>query len=475
MGKATLAGQWIESQLEESGELSHLGVRLGVIDFTRATEQVAVLLALAAGRRLVSATEYRIWATRYLLGYLRSSFCKPKFPYRACEAEGEFTNLNVQWNRSLRDLRHDKQMIMAAGVASPWRLDASRYRGLPVPASLKGVELDVLAVPLDGANNLYSGSPGSISVIAAGEPDCFVGGHFTDEGARRNVPPDPLACHYFVVVANRYSAQAPWTHAAGPKGQATVLDRFWSSPKGDKQCFAPPTGSPTTSAFVEQAIRRLPWGEDSGRRCGPTLAWIEPPDSLKLPRPEAIVSRRFESLSGSGIAGAIAALRPSHQIDLACFYAKPHHVIAIAVAAKVLKGSLFAIPVEDDGSVRHRPRVRTADDFVRKRRAFLVATGITRTRALEPVRFLREQRVLVQSMTLSLATGSVRDLHHDFHLNEVLFRDEKGASCRASTLVKSFVDKELKGMGVQPALSGPGPSGSESSQLSVAKSGRLTH
>ncbi len=399
------------------------GVRLGVSEMIRATEQTAVLMGHLLGYQGVYQTTLRSWAMDCMLNFMHSSCCR----------------MNLVWPTKPELPNAD---------------DVKKY-GMFKNSGLEGLCLQAVLSPLDGVEAFREGRPGAFSVIAAGEGGSFpehlnvplvATPTLTKVKSDKRVRPVPES--YFVIALGKSSRQ----RISKDELFGDVIDKLQSDT---------PLGSLLDNSEI--LIRLIAALSDSGRVPSLGMTFEGPVFRHWFPLVNRDGSFRFRQLDGSSVGAALAAL--FNKVDAAVMVARRTQVLQMSVAAQSLEGCIYALPLRKGKKVKRKkatkengnkasaedkasestqeeskhiltmivPResqIQEASDFVLGTHAFLVATSITDVCLMDRVRF-DARTVRTETVAISLASKSVRWIRHEFDRTEAWLRTTEGKPVKA--------------------------------------------
>ena len=378
------------------------GTRLAVGELSRATNQVAITLATAMGHRRADqlAPTFRTWAAQSMFAALLDSV----LPCTLNEFD---------------DYGHG-----GSGAARLKKEFVKKRDMLHLPATLpEEFHIEVVLVPLDGANALREGRSGALSLIGAARRGCFIGNHFVN-GAERTAVGD---CYLAIVVGKGALAEErPLNLALKPQRASATEVCAWLRKQELLQVLV---------RYVRSNVHE------------PVIGVTYPPDwnqKNRFPLQGCMV----RLLEGSTVGAALAALR-NKVPAIVCVSRRPQ-VKLIALATIALQGSLFCVPLEEckdkKGAEFHVPQevlARHETDFVRKDNGILISSSISEVCFQDRVRFIDQNRVSVNTLIVSLASRSLRDITQELDLGSATFRDPLGKRVIASEELQRFRRDEL--------------------------------
>ncbi|MCC7389430.1 MAG: fructose-bisphosphatase class II [Phycisphaerales bacterium] len=371
---------------------SHRGMRFGVLDLVRCTEQTAVLMAAAEGRGLPRDVIAQ-YATLSMAGYISHSLYRP-----------HITVLDEIYERYGTEARP------ATTPAKIWAALQQECQGT-MTAATADLTLEFGFAPVDGKHALSEGrTGGTISSLCfapydPNEKPVFAPPRDRAESPRgRGQPADANRSPPWLVLCG---SREFTTSVGGMNGLLdtvrTVANDFVGKPVGEmiEALFANPRGVdplPTNYRTIRTqrtlAVHAEPRTE---------VSW----NPLRTP---GVKKRLF---AGSSVATGLAAMFPSKGFDCSLAIARHAHVLQVCIAARVLDGVAVAVPLckKNDQLVVEASDVWPHTRFVRSDDAALIASGISENVVLEPVRF-RDNVATVNTLCLSARTKSVRVLEH---------------------------------------------------------------
>lgn len=446
-----------EPSAVRGGSGSIIGLRLGALDFMRATEQTAVLMSPAAGRKLHAPTQSQL-AIRSIGAFLRSGFYRTRLvAYDHQSGKGESFKLWQSLGFFARPRGGIDGPIEAPCLEGPIEgsivrpVTGSEYfhisRGEQLPYGPEDhMSLDVCVCPVDGQRALSQGlSGGSAVVLAAGNPGVFCGHELPDPApdgtdTRTNVPTRPIRYDqaYFVVV------MAPH-----------VWSRFQKAHWPGLKPSSPPTG-PYADSFCVPSLRgamdgTLPGAAGSGERLNrgdcfragvemivsnhaiesgfrdDDIALLDE-DHLKIWDAAVSARRACRLFPGSSVALAIAAMRAEYGFAAMMGVTEHVQVCQIAVACRALGGGLIAFPVtrerRDNGNssnlIFQSPVGVLHTWFARRDDCVLSCSGISAHCIFSGVHQPsgpKTHRQFVETVCLSARTKSYRMLLHEIDMS----------------------------------------------------------
>lgn len=403
---------------EDSDHDSHRGMRYGVLDLIRATEQTAVLMAGAEGRG-IDRDDIARCATLSMAGFLSRSMYEPHIPihdeiYERYGSEGLPTT--------------DPARIWAAIESKTPDREGSDRRDLA---------LDFNFAPIDGKRALSEGQNGGTASSLCFAPHAPAGNSvFAPPRDRDQSQRGPGA-------PSEADRSPPWLVLTG---SSQFVERFGG--RDLLQEFV----QKVASACVNQPVERLVYElfEHAASESSPTtkfpirieraLATLVEPRYMAGWNRQVVPEGKKRMFVGSSVAVALAVMFPRKGFDCAVAVTRHAHAIQMSVAARVLGGVVIAIPLRSEKlkNVREGRVVTTvskkeakkdlatlvveSDDiwsqnrFVRSGNAALIVSGISDNVVLEPVRF-GDNSAQVHTLCLSARTKSVRVLEHRLTLD----------------------------------------------------------
>jgi Bacterial fructose-1,6-bisphosphatase, glpX-encoded len=417
------------------GSGSIIGLRLGALDFMRATEQTAVLLSRAAGRKLPASTQSQL-AIRSIGAFLRASLYRMRLiGYDHQSGRGECLRLwqSLGFFSRTRTGRSPEPGCLAGPAAGylvrpvigAEYVHMSRGAALPYGPD-DHMSLDLCVSPVDGQRALAQGlTGGSAVVLAAGSPGTFCGDRLP--GVRHDQPADPEAERevphdqpYFMIVMGPHV----WERFREAKGDAS---RWWQVPEvaAAMQRHAKRRGGDGFKACVEAIITRREF-ETALDNDDDDIALLDE-EHLRLWDGAVSATRSCRLFPGSAVALAIATFRGDYGFH--CMMGVAEHVQAcqIAVAARALGGGFVAFPVERErrangnaAGLRFEPWAGVTHEwFASSEDCVLSCSGISSHCIFDGVRNAgspKSGRKSVVTVCLSARTGSYRTLEHEILL-----------------------------------------------------------
>lgn len=382
----------------ETKDDDHLAIRLAQLDWSRATEQTAIMLALMVGRgherrpkkRKEQSTHantgqsartdkgktrghrgrfFEAKAEASLRGYLQSTFCRGTvgFPPAAAGPIQVESDVPPPGPAGKRPRTRTWRFGTAPDMPGEW-------------------DLQCLHRAIDSGDDLKVGAWGVLSVVAGGRSGAFV---------------RPAADRYLVLVTP--AARPDLAEAGRDPGDpvATRVTRILGRIRDE-----------SPKKFSEFTIGTRPI---SGSLSGPLER-----DYPKLLKPlQGDIGRisRMQTLAGSPIAGAVAACRTHFGIDAYFALATAEQASLLAAVAYTMGGGFLALALGPKGQDRTPAAFVGCDAFIRpKEDVFLVATGITDHPILEGVRFKGDQVVSTHTFCSRSHTRSTRFISHHHQL-----------------------------------------------------------
>lgn len=377
---------------------SHNGIRRGVLELIRCTEQTAILMAGAEGRG-IRREELATYGTLSMSAFMSAS--------------------DFRVNMSVYDeiYEHDQSgSRLATEPALLWgNLCKHRVNGRQNPED-PDLDLDFCFAPIDGKHALSLGQTGGTTSAL-----CF---------AARNPEHPPFLLPRVCRMAER----------AGPgKKSDANLSPPWLVICGGEEFVRDCGGIDALRAFVQaranqaanKDVSELLQSIFSSTRCSPlpkpnlpiaihsALAALAEPRDSRLWQRFLTADYKKRMFSGSSIALALAAFFPSKGFDCSVAITRHIHAIHASIAARTKGGVLLAVPlygvVKKKEFLVEEGRVLTHEDFVRTNDAALIVSGISENVVLKPVRF-RGNYAEVHTLSLSARTKSVRSVEHRLEL-----------------------------------------------------------
>jgi fructose-1,6-bisphosphatase/sedoheptulose 1,7-bisphosphatase-like protein len=374
--------------------MTHLGMRYGVLDLIRCTEQTAILMAGAEGRG-IKKEEIAKFGTLSMAAYVVDSiYAARRIVY------------DELYEREQRGRSRETDSAAIWGIVKAAHKDRSgpRYQNL---------QLDFCFAPVDGKYALSQGQTGgtvSSLCFARHDEDNPVFAPPRGRGERKEGRGHPAEA----------DLSPPWLVICGSKefvdrhgGQETLTtllrelaEKHVNRPLTDLlfDAFHPPSGS-------RRIVSVRP------------LAVLDEPRYYRLWNRQATPDCKKRVFVGSSVALALAALLPNQGFDCSIAITRHAHAVQASVAARTLGGTLIAVPLyrvvepgETQLNVESTP-VWTHNDFVRHHDAALIISGISENVVLKPVRVRRSGVAEVHTISLSARTGSMRMLEHRVRLN----------------------------------------------------------
>jgi fructose-1,6-bisphosphatase II len=351
----------------------HLAIRLAQLDWSRATEQTAIIMALLVGR----GPERR---------RSRQEETEERAKARAQTHRGAF--FEGKATASLRGYLHSTYCNGQAG----WPSDKSRW-SFGNTSAPEEWNLQCLFRAVDSGDDLKDGDGGVLSVVAGGRV-----GAFLPQAANQN---------YVVIVTPEggaeYLAAARGADAGTGDIHPRVTDVLERIRRKSKEKLSPFTigTRPVT-------------GQKTTRAHNPLLKGVQ----SDIPR-----FSRMQVLTGSPIAGAVTACWPHFGIDAYFAVVTAVQASLLATLAYTMKGGFVALPLaaDDAASVSGVEFLGTEAFIKTGEDVFLVATGITDHPILEGVRFRGDDVVSTHTLCCRSLTRSARFISHLHRLDAKTF------------------------------------------------------
>ena len=380
-------------------------VRLNYLNFTRTTEQTAILLSLMFGLGEHRATgkspgvtaggkpkrkgfpppaRRRAWADRWalasMMGYLYDSHCAGRIVHTY---PGRKT-IESLWG----------------SVSAP----IGRFAKI----NESGLNLDLAICPCEGTRDLIHGyQGGSLSILAGGPPGAF--------GSPATPVSDNKDAEWYFVVTN-----------AKPVADSDPI----SKAQLDIQLPEELTDVIERRKLVAKLLN--PIGKKAEELVMATIVRDQPNNLIVALREHA----RLRCFHGSSVAAALSVYFPGLGVDAFAGVVNPTSAILMATAARSMGCQFYAIPgwrpkgkrkggVKDDKSNVHvapKARILKARDLVPADDVFIVATGITENLLLRGVRFTGKGEVSTHTLCLRSGTGAQRFINQRHFENKRRFR-----------------------------------------------------
>jgi hypothetical protein len=364
------------------------GTRLAVGELSRVTSQVAIELATTLGwRHIGNPSVFRGWAAQALYGSLAGSI----LPVTIADAD-----YNWQPNGVPEEKRR-------------W-FNAKRETSRPALYDKRDLETELVVVGLDGANALREGHSGALSLIGAAPPKSFVRERF-DDG-------EPVAGCYLAMVL----------------GKSALKEEPLELPMSQ-----PSAAAPEVCRWLEEQHMGERLIEYIGDKVSvPVIALVNATNERQEPR-IPLKGCMVRRLDGSTVGAALAALRNKVSATVCVCWTPQIKLIALATLG--LQGALYCVPLLGDmfpHSVPTNPVLRKAEDFISSRNGVLVSSSISEVCFQDRVRFIGRHRVSVNTLVVSLASHSIRDVTQDLDLDEATFYDFEGNEVNAAEELERF-------------------------------------
>lgn len=392
---------------------SHRGMRYGVLDLIRCTEQTAVLMASAEGRGIKREAIARC-ATLSMAGFVSQAMYRPRI--------------------SILDEIYERYGSKGDPVSDPAKIWAAvAAAGQSAKKGDEDLALDFSFAPVDGKHALAEGQTGgtvsSLCFAPYKEGASAVFAAPRDRSEESKGPGAPKD-------ADR---SPPWLILAGSK---EFVDRFDGRDilyefvkKTARNCIGKPV-----EALIFELFENGPDVTPSSTakvpiRINQALAVLNEPRYMAGWNRQAVPLGRKRLFVGSSIALALASMFRRKGFDCSLAISRHAHAIQASVAARVLDGVVIAVPLraeklgavealrpidvskKKDANKNQTTLVVESDDvwtqnrFVTSNNAAMIVSGISEHVILEPVRF-RENKAKVNTLCLSARTKSVRVLDH---------------------------------------------------------------
>lgn len=410
----------------------YAGVRLGLQEMIRATEQTAIIMSVLMGNAAYTKDFIQRWSSRCMLNFLRDCYCSVKL----LPLDIAYQKHNV---KEVFDVFENRKTHSVAYTDISGNSHTADYISGKLYQD-NTMNLELVALPIDGARAFVEGRSGSLSVIAAGEPGSFVGDTFLD-GHR-------VADEYFVIATSEeyYAKNATRMNLeSGTRLFASESGPFrFSKTVGEHQVL---------EHVIDKLVSTRPW---------PTVGMTFEHERGFWINIQRHIRRR--NLEGSSVAGALAAFKC--KVDLSLFISRASQLRQIAVAAKMMNGHFLAIPLErrrfkadsthplseqelrDADAQGERTHVfpcidsdaigRTQEDFALKNNLILVATSITEVCLMDRIRH-GLGIVSCETMAICLPTRSFRKQTHNFDLQNAWFRGNGGQVIEALVAIDQML------------------------------------
>lgn len=380
---------------------THRGLRFGVLDLIRCTEQTAVLMSDAEGRGIHRDTIGK-YATMSMAGYLRQSTYRARFGLFDEIYDREDTPKGA--TPSVRLLRGLEK------VGDQYREASESDRDLDL-------DLDFCCAPIDGRHALSMGhTGGTVSAIgfAAHRAEDPVFAPPRDRPTTKRGRGAPA-------LADR---SPPWLVLAGSAESARNLGGVVAI-----QDFLRRVAGLHAGGLVENFVQHI--FDTTGSRGSSdvklpipierSLAVLDQPRFLLTWDRRTTPQCKKRVFTGSSLAINLAAMFDSRGFDCALSITRHLHAVQASIAARTLGGFVVAVPLcraeGASGPTSNVPLAIESDDvwthtsFVRSTDAALVVSGISENVVLSPVR-IRGSHASVNTLSLSARTKSFRKLEH---------------------------------------------------------------
>lgn len=405
---------------------SHPGIRLGVVELARYTEQCAALMAPAEGRG-ISAQMLEWLAANSIGSCLRASIFRSRLVTYDPAREGNRRELWSEFGFFQRRV---------GGVLLPRRVDGADWLKLRRPGD--GVSdgksdareetheddpfaLDLAVCPVDGKRALRNGmGSGTAVTIAAGRPGAFHEPRRSASGGRKTE--EAGASYLIIALGKRLAAHLPRElikgHALDLSGAAKVAGGGHAAKKGK------------STSSVHRLVAYLgsqTWFKQ-GRRSKASLTALLDECGMEKWASAAKEAGPCRTFSGSGVALGLAVMLEEFGLDAMIAAGAHTHACQLAVAAQACDGEILAIPITIDWSKSgHVTSMEvlaweglTAAAFA-STDTILVTTGISQHVHLKGVRVVNEMERVVHTRCLSARTKSKREQEQAMHLEHCYF------------------------------------------------------
>lgn len=370
------------------GTTKSLAMRYGALDLMRCTEQTAVLMAGAEGRGISKETIAEI-GTLSMAGWIAGSPYKPIINVFDELYESGREGVALKGPRQLWEMIAEQNK------------EASGYYG-----GVLSDPMEFCFTPVDGKLALSHGETGgTVSCICfaasedAANPVFLSTPTYEDEETHTGKKAAAVVCPFYLVLA--------------------VADILIPDCGGIERLheLVQTAAESCVNRDVEDLVSTLFNGHGS-LKCLPKTRGLavldEPYWARNYWARHKVPDRKKRIFRGSSI-GLNLATFYRNGYDCSVAITRHQHLIASSIAARVLGGALFAIPIgkrpKGGGIYVRTGDVLTEQDFVRTDDAAVVVSGISEHIPLGAVS-LREDHAVVHSIYLSAMTGSVRRLKH---------------------------------------------------------------
>lgn len=352
---------------------SHLGVQLASYLLSRATIQTAVVMSTGLGTRQKFDKSYRHAACELQLGALRL-------------------------NPPLLDMRLVE--VYETEANSPYQTEFTNWFRNPLKSNAHyfkdrdDLRVDLVLTPIDGAKALWNGESGSVSVAAAAPRGT--------EGKESFCNPCKEASGYLVI------ALSPEQSKSFPDEEFEVEEQSLPQLKGE-------------FPLLQRILAHAP---NQNRALGVMF------DAYEKFVPQLPPMQSVRRLQGSAVAAALAAF--CGKLPYSIFFSRLPQLMQASVAARGLKGRLYAIPLRDEKDRKTKARQSaealpqgskktksatfdhvkvlaskafTETDFVKSQNAVVACTSISEICVLDRVRFMSDGTAVSDTLTVSIVSG----------------------------------------------------------------------
>lgn len=340
---------------------AHLGVQIASHLLARSTIQTAVVMSAGLGTGKGYGNKYRHAACELQLGALRLG--KPVLDIELIEvyeseSSSRYKNDFTNWFKKTWDAKH------------PYFQDRDELK------------VDLVLTPIDGAKALWKGESGSVSVAAAAPRGT--------DGKPSFCKPSKEATGYLVIAVGPEQADDP------------NLDEYLAI---DKKMSLTDLGN--EFALLQRILKQAP--PEKRHVLG---LMVDPYEKFMPPLPPMQCIRR---LQGSAVAAALAAF--CGKLPWSVFFSRLPQLMQASVAARGLKGRLYAIPLRDENELNSEKqkdgynhvkvlpgRIFNETDFVKSENAVVCCSSISEVCVLDRVRFETDGTAITDTLTVSLVS-----------------------------------------------------------------------
>ncbi|MEO1009608.1 MAG: fructose-bisphosphatase class II [Planctomycetota bacterium] len=420
---------------------THRGLRFGVLDLIRCTEQTAILMSIAEGKG-INAEILGVYATLSMAGYLRESTYRAHLgifdeiydregeEHNEDEVDGENEGEHQESDDGAKTrTRPRNKTTPSVKILRALERVAARYRG--DPNKDQDLELEFCCAPIDGRRALSAGQTGgTVSALA-----------FAAHDKDRPVLAPP----------RETATSPPPTDGSRPRGRTSHADQSppWLVLAGSAECASRLGGVEQIQDFLRKAARKAVRSPDdalvenfvnvifdeAGSRSSSSrlpiqieraLAMLDHPKWYTKWNRQKSPPCKKRLFTGSSLAVNLAAMFDSRGFDCALSITRHIHAVQASIAARTLGGFIVAVPLRrsdhQTASPNNKPLCVESDDiwthtqFVRSTDAALIVSGISENVVLSPVR-IRGDQAWVNTLSLSARTKSFRKLEHRITLS----------------------------------------------------------